>query len=257
VDDAEAVRALTARIDAALRKVTVNLGRWEDGPLAECAVRIWEAMRGAAPLPAERVARLEVTTRLLLAVRDAEDPTGLTLANAVQAHCSRLRRLGLRPADVVADVGLARGLTWGARRLPLVLPLAAAVALAGVLLFLAPYHLTGRVAALFRPEPDQRATHKLLVGIPAYALWVALLAVAAVLRFGAAYAPLVLLGAPAIGMAGLLVRERWRGSWRDARRFFLLRSRRALALQLANRQLELADRLHALYETYAARGALT
>ena len=42
-DDVDAVRELTSRIDAALRSVTVNLGSWEDRPIVECAVRIWEA----------------------------------------------------------------------------------------------------------------------------------------------------------------------------------------------------------------------
>ncbi|MEP7347967.1 MAG: 1-acyl-sn-glycerol-3-phosphate acyltransferase, partial [Gemmatimonadaceae bacterium] len=64
-DDAEAVRLLTNRIDDALRAVTVNLEAWEDGPLVECAVQIWEAERGQPPSPAERVTRLQVTTQIL------------------------------------------------------------------------------------------------------------------------------------------------------------------------------------------------
>ena len=47
-DDADAVRELTSRINAALRSVTINLGSWEDRPIVECAVRIWEAERGDA-----------------------------------------------------------------------------------------------------------------------------------------------------------------------------------------------------------------
>ena len=254
VEDAEAVRELTARIDAGLRRVTVNLEQWEDQPLAECAVRIWEASRGAAPAPAERVARLEITTRLLAVVRETADPAGLELAREVQAHCARLARLRLRPSDVLAEVPWGRGFAWGARRLPLVLPLGAAIAIAGFLVFFPPYRLTGWVAGLFRQEHDQRATHKLLVGIVAYALWVILLAILTGVRFGPLFAPLVLAGTPLVGMAGLLVRERWRGSWRDARRFFLLRSRRALVDQLAARQRALADRLHALYEAHTATG---
>jgi 1-acyl-sn-glycerol-3-phosphate acyltransferase len=254
-DDAAAVRELTGRIAAALRRVTLNLERWEDQPLAVCAVRIWEAERGAPPAPAERVARLEVTARVLATVRARGDAAALALADDVRAHCRRLRRLSLRPSDLRADTGLGRGVSWGARRLPLVLPLAAATGLAGFLLFVVPYHLTGRVAALFRVDPDQRSTYKLLTGIALYALWVLALAVVAGVARGPAGALAVLVGAPIIGMAGLLVRERWRGDWRDARRFLLLRSRRDLARQLAERQHGLAVRLHALYETYAAPGA--
>ena len=254
--DAEAVRELTARIDAALRRVTVNLERWEDRPLAECAVRIWEAERGEPPAPAERIGRLEVTTRVLAAARERDDAAALALAAEVRAHCARLARLRLRPADLRADIGLGRGLTWGARRLPLVLPLATAAALAGFLLFFPPFWLTGRVAAAFRPDPDQGATHKLLAGIVLYGLWLALLAALAGIVFAPWAAAAVLVGAPLVGMTGLLVRERWRGDWRDARRFFLLRTRRALAAQLAGRQRDLAGRLHALYESSVARGVL-
>jgi hypothetical protein len=137
-----------------------------------------------------------------------------------------------------------------------VLPVAALTALAGFLLFFPPYWLTGRVAARFRPEPDQGATHKLLVGIPLYALWIVLLALLAARWVGPWTGAAVVAVAPLVGMAGLVVRERWRGDWRDARRFFLLRSRRALAGQLAERQRELAGRLHALYESSVARGVI-
>src|SRR5688500_2658231 len=43
VDDPAVVRELTARIDAALRQVTVNLEQWEDAPLVDCAERIHAA----------------------------------------------------------------------------------------------------------------------------------------------------------------------------------------------------------------------
>lgn len=86
-----------------------------------------------------------------------------------------------------------------------------------------------------------------------YALWVAALASAAGFGWGAGAVLLVSLGAPVVGMAGLLVRERWRGAWKDARRFFLLRSRRELVGQLVARQRDLGARLDALYDHYAAR----
>jgi 1-acyl-sn-glycerol-3-phosphate acyltransferase len=75
-EDADAVRELTARIDASLRAVTLNLESWEDRPLVECAVRIWEAERHEPSREGERLARLEFTTRVLAQVRltgDASD----------------------------------------------------------------------------------------------------------------------------------------------------------------------------------------
>ena len=64
VEDADAVRALTERIGTGLRQVTLNLERWEDRLLVETAVAIWEAERGSGPDRAERMQRLDVTTRI-------------------------------------------------------------------------------------------------------------------------------------------------------------------------------------------------
>ena len=61
-DDVDAVRELTSRIDTALRSVTINLGSWEDRPIVECAVRIWEAEKGTPSRDAERLSRMEFTT---------------------------------------------------------------------------------------------------------------------------------------------------------------------------------------------------
>jgi hypothetical protein len=47
-------------------------------------------------------------------------------------------------------------------------------------------------------------------------------------------------------MVGLVVRERWRGAWHDAQRFFLLRSRGRLVAQLRDERHQLGARLDAL-----------
>ena len=251
-DDAGAVRELTRRIADALRQVTVNLERWADSPLVECAVRVWEAAHGVPIAPAERVKRLTITTDLLARIRRDRQPVWLELADDVASHCHRLSRLGLRPADVTADVGVRRGLNWAVARIPAVTPLVAVLGLAGYLLYVVPYYLTGRVATMMRPIPDQVSTHKLLAGIPLYLAWVLALIAAAGLAWGVAAGAAVLLVAPVVGMLGLLVRERWRGAWQDARRFLLLRSRRDMVRQLADRQHDLAARLDALYNHYTA-----
>ncbi len=254
-NDDGAVRVLTGRIAEALRQLTVNLERWEDQPLVDCAMRIWEAERGVPPDPGERVSRLGATTRILAAVRQSQDPAGTGLARDVEAHRRRLRRLGLRPTDLVANIGLGRGAGWAARRVPLVMPLAAAVAIAGLVLFWVPYHLTGFVVDRMRRPTDQRSTYKLLVGIALYAVWVVALSVIGAATFNAWSGLGLLVGAPALGMAGLVIRERWRGAGSDVQRFLLLRSRRELVDALRTAQRDLGVRLNALYQNFAARGA--
>jgi 1-acyl-sn-glycerol-3-phosphate acyltransferase len=255
VEDDAAVRALTGRIAEGLRAVTLNLERWEDRPLVECAVAIWEAERAVPPDAEDQVGRLEVTTRILAQARRADDGDALELAHDVDLHRRRLRRLGLEPADLRAELGFARGLSWAARRLLLVQPLVATTALAGYLLFWLPYRLTGWIVDRLRLPEDQRSTWKLLVGIVVYAAWVVALAIVAGAALGGWAALAALAGVPAVGLGGLVVRERWRGAWDDIRRYTLLRTRRPLMSTLRDRQRDLGARLDALVRTYAPGGA--
>ena len=111
-----------------------------------------------------------------------------------------------------------------------------------------PYRFTGAVVGRLRLEEDLRSTYKLLVGIVSYLVWLIVLAALAGGLWGGAAAVASLLLVPAAGVAGLLVRERWHDAWGDARRFFLLRSRRELVAGLRRRQRDLAVRIQTLYE---------
>jgi 1-acyl-sn-glycerol-3-phosphate acyltransferase len=252
VDDAEAVRDLTARITAALASVTVNLEQWADRPLVECAVRIWETEQRVPPEPGARLRRLETTTRLLAAVRRTQDAEGARLARDVERFRRRLDRLRLRPADLSADVSSRRGVRWSANKLYLLAPLAFVVAVVSWALFFVPYRLTGWIVDRVRLKVDERSSWKMLVGIGVYAGWVTAVAVGAAVTTaegawrGLVVGGAVLLGMPVIGMVGLVVRERWRGAWRDAQRFFLLRSRGRLVAQLRDERHQLGARLDAL-----------
>jgi glycerol-3-phosphate O-acyltransferase/dihydroxyacetone phosphate acyltransferase len=265
LDDAEAVREMTARIAAGLQRVTLNLEQWADRPLVECAVRVWEIAQQVPPDVGARVTRLETTTRLLAAVRRTKDPEGESLVKDVERFRRRLDRLHLRPADLVAELGVRRAIWWSAGRVFLVAPLAWAAAIAGFLAFFPPYHVTGRIVDRVRLKRDERSTWKLLVGIGVYALWLGLVTGGAAMAVGLASHSLwravvagvaILLGLPVIGMVGLAVRERWRGTWRDARRFFLLRTRRSLMAQLRADVRTLAVRLDAVYQRYASQQEL-
>jgi hypothetical protein len=161
--------------------------------------------------------------------------------------------LRLGPADLIADVGLGRALVWAVRRAHLLLPLAALLAAAGMLAFYPPYRATGWIVDRVRLKEDERSSWKLLVGIGVYGGWLAAATAVGGLAWGWWAAGVILLGLPVTGMVGLTVRERWRGSWDDARRFFLLRSRRDLVAALRAEQVDLAARLETLYQRYAPK----
>jgi 1-acyl-sn-glycerol-3-phosphate acyltransferase len=250
LDDAGAVRDLTARIDAALRGVTLNLTSWEDRPVVEGAVQVWEAERDSPSGDAERMSRLELTSRVLQEVRRSADGEGLALAEDLARHLARLDRLGLAPRDLRADVRLSTGARWAARRWHLALPIGVIVALAGVLPFWVPYRLTGMIVDRLGLEEDVLSTWKLLLGIVLYATWLAVLVILAGLAFGWVGALVCVAVVPLAAMIGLRVRERWATTWSDARRFFLIRSRRDMIRKLRDRQHHLAVRIQSLLERY-------
>ncbi len=249
-EDREAVRELTRRLDEALRKVTLNLQRWEDRPLVEYAEAIWSLRAGTGPDAARRVERLEVTTRILAHLRTDPHPRWTAILRRVRGHARRLGLLAILPKDLESDRSLRTAMRATFRNAILLGPPAFLAATAGGVIFYVPRQLTGTLADIASPEPDRRSTYQLLIGAGLYTLWTLLWAVAAGVVAGPLWALAVAVGVPAVGVLGRLGRERWAGAWDDVRKFFTLRSRRALTKELAEEQRMLADDFQVLYEAW-------
>jgi len=251
-DDAAAVRELTRRIDEALREVTVNVERWEDAPLVQCAEQVYAAEFGMADDPAERVEREGEAAAILARVRRDNLGAWRELAREVARHARVLRTLGLRPADLREEPRLRTALGWTLRRLAFFL-LGVPLAALGAAVFFVPYRLTGLLEARSKPDHDVRATYKLLVGAVAHLAWVLLLSVAIGAWLGWPWGVAALLVLPLLGLLTVAVRNRWDEAVDDARRFFLLRRRRRdLLPELRARQHAIAERLEALRSEAAA-----
>ncbi len=267
VENEAAVRELTRRLDSAIREVTINLERWEDAPLLACAEAIWDAEVDATVAAgragpssvdrAEQARRLDTAARLLSTWRRRLDPEDPELVADLLRHDRRLRWLGLTPRALVTEVDADRAWRWAASRLLFLGPVVLAVAVVGHLVFFVPYLVVGRIADAVTPSDDQTATYKLLIGIVCYALWVfALGGLAAAVASALDEPPLravawglgTMAVAPAIGLAGLAIRERWRSSARDLRRFVVLRSRRSWIESRRREQEQLAIRLRRVVE---------
>ncbi len=253
VEDQEAVRDLTHRLDSALRAVTVNLERWEDSPLIDCAAAVWSAEMANAGDRIDQLKRSQTSAGVLADLRRQGDRHWVELARDVNVHRRRLHRLGLTPADLDARIDLATGARWSLRRLHLLGPPAVVLAFLGALLFWVPFHLTDWIISLVRPEEDQRSTYKVLIGALTYFVWILSLAALSWWSWGGWAALAVVVILPLWGLAGQWVRERWRGAWSDARRFFVLRSRQDLRRQLKEEQRSLANRLHQAFEVWRAQ----
>lgn len=248
VDGSLAVRELTARIDVALREVTVNLEQWEDAPLIECAEAIHAAELGVENDHLARHERVRDTARILAMLRSAGDPRWEPLMNDVRAHERALDRLGLRPDDLREAPRVRSALAWALYRLPLVAVAASGVAAVGLAIFWLPYRLTDVVARIGRPNQDTLSTHKVLGGGLVFLIWILLLSIFVGVAAGMLWGVVALALLPILAIATLAITERWQDAWTDARRFIALRRRDELLAELRKTQRALSVRLEEVRE---------
>jgi glycerol-3-phosphate O-acyltransferase/dihydroxyacetone phosphate acyltransferase len=249
-DHREAVGQLNDRMDEALRRVTVNLERWEDQPIVEAAEAVWAAEMGANEDAADRLVRLERTADLLHTVRGQEEMEWQALARRLQTHSRKLVFLGLTPGALAGTVSLAQAASWTARRLPLT----GAIVVVGIgsVLFWAPYRLIGWRDRRQALERDVRATHKLLGGTVVMAAWIMVLSLAAGALWGIGAGLLALVFLPVLGLATVWLRDWWGVSWLQARRFLLLRRQPVLRDELRTEQRAIAGALEDVNRRYPA-----
>lgn len=253
VENREAVRELTRRIEGSMRSVTLNLERWEDEPLVRAAEQVWAAeYRDGAMNPVDEVERLQMTTAALAALRSGGDDEWRALAAELQAHMRELGALGLTPSELKGDVRLGEAVEWTVARLPfaVVLP----VSLAGAIVFGPPKALTAAIAARMSASEGEETlvTYRVLIGAVAFAAWFLLVAAVVWSFLGLGWALLSLVAQPLWAFAALAVGERRRQAWEAARRFFLRRRERPRLEVLRERQRALADRLDRLYTRVVA-----
>ncbi len=249
-----AVRALTARMSAALEAVTLNYPSWEEARLVELGADIYDRdtpwMPRGRPLAAEFRVRRALASGLT-ALRAAH-PAALDAAIAAAREYELLLRAAhLTDEQVAARLPLRLAVGFAARTLARMLLLAPAAAL-GLALNLVPWLLVHAIASRFRDEPNQISTYQLFPGILIYPLsWLAESWYAA-RQLGTLSGVLLFVLAPFAGWMTLRFRERYRALWRETRAFVLLRGRRRFADELRARRASVArevDRLVELWRT--------
>jgi len=249
------VKELTARIDQALRGVTLNLDAWEDAALIQIAEEIFDAERGARPEEGSRADRWRESVRILSAARRTGDEGAITLAREIRRHAHALDLFRLRPRELHVRTNLQIAAQWSARKVALLAPLGLLVAAIGAALFWLPYRLTAVVVERSRTDENNRATVKLVAGAALFVAWIALLGAAAWLFMGWRAGVTALVALPVLAMFTLALLEKSSEAWRDTRRFFLLRSRVKSLDDMRLRQRDIALRLQALRDrTAGTRG---
>jgi 1-acyl-sn-glycerol-3-phosphate acyltransferase len=238
--DAEAVRALTKRLDAALRRVTINLESSSDRLAVVTAEAVHAAERGPARGEADRIARLREASALLKELRREAPHRLARLFPALERFGRLLRALGLTAGDLdhlPTRRALAR---WIGTQLAVLL-VGGPLLLLATLVFFVPHRVTAALAGRPALTLDTRATWKLLGGAAVFAAWIVALSVALAWALGAAGLVAGLLGLPALAVAGQVTVDRLGEAWTDARRFLTFRTRRHLRRRLLARRRELAD----------------
>jgi glycerol-3-phosphate O-acyltransferase/dihydroxyacetone phosphate acyltransferase len=259
---AEAVRALTARLDDGLKAVTLNYGSWEEARRIGRAAELFAGrgaesptgLPGEAPLGERFVVRRALVEGYGELCRRYPEQTAAAAA-AVDRYDRLLGALGLRDDQVAATYPAGAAARWVGRsaiRLLIYLPLA----VIGTALNWPTYRLVGEIAARATREPDLPASIKVFGGIVLFPLtWLLEAALAAWLAApsavaAAAAALAVLAAAPATGWVALRFDDRRGQLWREARAYLLLRTRRAIVAELRRRREAAAREVGALAELY-------
>ncbi|MFZ5472123.1 MAG: 1-acyl-sn-glycerol-3-phosphate acyltransferase [Myxococcota bacterium] len=244
LEDNAAVDKLTRRIEAALRKESLQLERWEDLPLAQTAEALYALRLGENHSDPER---LRAFARGVALMR-AEQPQRFERLRAELASFRRrLELLRAGPAELALryrPTTVARFALRNVFALALGLPLFAV----GMALFFLPYLVPPLVARALKAEEDTEATVKVLVLFVLAPLWAALLAALSWALWGPLAAAALFGSCLPLALFTRYFYERRTAAWHDARTFFLLGSRTSLKARL----LAEGERLAREIETLAA-----
>jgi glycerol-3-phosphate O-acyltransferase/dihydroxyacetone phosphate acyltransferase len=246
-DDKEAVRELTRRIAASMRRVTLNLHDWSDEQIVRCAERVWQAEFGSTAEPLAEMERLQATTDALARLRLGKSAEWRRVAHELRGHDRMLSRLGFTPLTLKVRVTNDAAVNWVLQRLPILLLVPLAVI--GGILFWIPREITALVAAkLAKSEgEDTIPTFRVLGAAVFFPIWFALIGGLVGYRNGAWIGFVTAASLPLIAFAALASSETGRLSIEAARRFVVRRLQRKRVAKMRARQVELAEKLKNLF----------
>lgn len=246
-DRAAAVRVLTDRMTAHMRRLLVEADPGADARLVDRVDRLYAAARGRPPLAEERIARRQAIAEGIERLRTTHPGRYEEILVRVRRYDQRLRRFGLRDRHLDMEVSPADATRFAMREGLLAFVLVP-LALAGMVLFFVPYWLTALVARLVTKESDIAASAKLIAGAVIYAVWLAVLIAALWLTTGVVAASLGVVLLPAFAVAALFAIERESAVLDAIRAWRLVRRARTGTRALKRQRSDLADVLDEVYE---------
>ena len=238
-DEREAVRALTAHINDALRNITLNMERWDDMPLLELAERIWANDKG------HRVRRVNRLAAAMHELREIEPDRLDALRARVNELKTRMDELGMRPGHLEVRFSADRVLSFLLRNL-LAIVVGLPVAVLGAVCFTVPYLLAREVPRRMSIDVDEISSFGLLAGIFLFPLWTAGMAAGIywLLGWPAALASVILL--PLAGRYTLHFIRRRKASWRDIKVFLSFGRSRSIRRSIRAESEQVREEIEAL-----------
>ncbi|HTH04147.1 MAG TPA: lysophospholipid acyltransferase family protein [Vicinamibacterales bacterium] len=237
----DGVRELTDRMAAAMRRLLIEAESKTDAAIVERVDRMYAAARGIGRDPHERVERRRVIAAGIERLRAADPQRYDEILLRLHRYQKRLERFGLRDRHLDWTISTSDAASFAIREALAAIVLGP-LAVAALIMFAVPYHLTGYAARWFTSEPDVAATAKVVGGFLVYTAWLVALGVAARLA-GVPHALLLsLVLLPPLAVAGLFAIERESAVLDAVRAWWVLtRTRTDTRERLRRRRSELAD----------------
>ena len=251
-DEQAAVRLATDAIAGEMRRLLVEADPESDASMVARVERLYGAARGRPQGPHERIARRQAIARGMERLRVRDQPRFEEIAQRLRRYDQRLQRFGLRDRHLDWDLSLQTA-AWFALREALAALVLGPIAVAGLVLFWVPYHLTAILARLATRERDVAATATVLVGAGTYLAWLLVVATVAWQAGGAGIAAFAAAALPFIAIAALFAIERETAVVETVRSWWILRRARAgTRARLRDARSELAAVLDETYEWLSA-----
>ena len=227
-EEVESVRALTQAITDGLRKVTLNLEKWEDLPVIETAEAVYAFRLGEKAKDPDRLRRFAKGMSLL---REEQPGKYAALRAEVAAFRRRLGLVRADPADLSVVYQRTAVWTFAVRNL-FALLLGLPVFAAGVVVFAVPFYAVRWLTDMIATEWDDEATIKFLASLVVAPIWIAVMVAGAAYAWGPRAAVAVGGAALPFGVFTRYFYERRLSALRDALIFFTLGSRARLKAML-------------------------
>jgi hypothetical protein len=243
-DSGAAVRALTDRLTAALRRQIIEAEDRETLRLLRLIERVWHEETGLRPNPRSAV-WVQRASRAYRWLRSSAPAEVEHFRREVEEYELELQRLRVTPETLGRAYGPTIVLRYAAREIVPVL-LGLPLALLGLVLHALPYQLVRLGIRLARPGPDVEATYKLAGGVLIYPLAWALEAWLAARLVGPWAAVALLLALAPAGFLALAWQRRVQAVAREATALAHFLGRRGLHARLLARRRALAEELERL-----------